>query len=105
MLVIKRNNKNSEGKGTWSPPGGYIDWKEYFFDAAKREVLEETNLKIRDTELFSVTNEVLPSYHSITIWVKAHCNGYKISPDKHEVADYEWCEVNNLPQPMFEPFR
>ena len=105
LLVIQRNNKKGEGKGSWSPPGGYVDWGEHFLNAAKREALEETGLKIKNIELFSVTSEMLPSYHSITIWVKSYSNGTKISVDKDEVGDYKWCEINNPPTPLFEPFK
>lgn len=105
LLMIKRNNKRAEGIGSWAPPGGYIGWGENFFDAAKRETKEEVGIKVDKLQLFSATSEILPTYHSITIWVTARCNGAKVVPDNHEVKEYQWCDIHNLPQPLFEPFK
>ena len=105
LLLIKRNNKKAEGFGSWAPPGGYVGWGEHFFDASKRETKEEVGIKVNKVQLFSVTNEMLPTYHSITIWVTAKYNRGNIIPDNHEVKEYQWCEINNLPRPLFEPFK
>lgn len=110
LLVIQREGKRAAGKGEWAPPGGYIGYGEHFFDAAKREAKEEVGVDIQDPEIFTVTSEVVKSkeaatYHSITIWVSAKYNGAKIQPDGYEVKSFEWCEPDNLPKPIFEPFR
>lgn len=105
LLMIKRNNKKAEGVGSWCPPGGYINWGEHFFDAAKRETKEEVGINVDKVELFSVTSEILPTYHSITIWVASRSNGHKVIPDGDEVKEYQWSDVDNLPQPLFEPFK
>ncbi len=38
-------------KGTWTPPGGAIEFEESYKDAVVREVLEETNMRVLHQEL------------------------------------------------------
>lgn len=44
VLVIER--KMNPGKGLFAVPGGFVDQKEYVFDAAVRELYEETKIDI-----------------------------------------------------------
>lgn len=44
FLMGKR--QNAHGHDSWSVPGGWLEFGETWEDAAKREVLEETGLKI-----------------------------------------------------------
>lgn len=43
LLMIKR--RNHPGIGTWALPGGFAEMRENLVDSAKRELMEETNLK------------------------------------------------------------
>ena len=42
--VIAQLRKGAHGAGSWTVPGGHLEAGEDFFTAAKREVLEETNV-------------------------------------------------------------
>ncbi|MBS1180479.1 MAG: ndx1 [Proteobacteria bacterium] len=44
MLLVERSGDPSGG--LWSFPGGHLEWGESLEDAARREVLEETGLRI-----------------------------------------------------------
>jgi 8-oxo-dGTP diphosphatase len=44
--ILMGKRINSHGEGTWSLPGGHLEFFETFEDCAKREVMEETGLKI-----------------------------------------------------------
>ena len=63
--------RNSHGDGTWSIPGGHLEFGETFEDAAKREVLEETGLKIKNIRFGAVTNDYFKkeNKHYVTVWV------------------------------------
>ncbi len=49
VLLIER--KYAPGAGTWALPGGFRHQRETFFDAAIRELMEETNLRIPEKVL------------------------------------------------------
>ena len=55
ILMIKRGNE--PGIGLWSLPGGYVDRGEIVEEAAVREVLEETNIKVEVDYLVGLFSE------------------------------------------------
>ncbi|MBI2482041.1 MAG: NUDIX domain-containing protein [Candidatus Vogelbacteria bacterium] len=46
FLMLKR--ANSHRSGSWSVPGGHLEYGESFENTAKREVLEEAGIKIKN---------------------------------------------------------
>jgi len=94
------------GEGTWSMPGGKMDFGETPHDGAEREVEEETGIKINKDKLklISVTNEVVKDAHFITLGFL--CEDFEgeakiMEPD--EITEWKWFDLNSLPEPMFFP--
>ena len=56
VLLVKRNNPPNEGK--WALPGGLVELGESTQDAAVREVLEETGLKVKIEGLLDVQTDL-----------------------------------------------
>jgi 8-oxo-dGTP diphosphatase len=56
FLLGKRTN--SYGDDTWGLPGGEIDFGENWFNAAQREVLEETGLLTENFKFHGLTNDL-----------------------------------------------
>ncbi len=63
--IILFNSKNeillgkrisSHGESTYGNPGGHLEFGETFEECIIREVLEETNLIIKNLEFLAVTN-------------------------------------------------
>ena len=52
--VLLGRRVNTPYRGMWSLPGGFVDAGEHPARAAEREVLEETGLTVRATELLDV---------------------------------------------------
>ena len=61
--------KGSHGEGTWSVPGGHLEFGETIENCAKREVYEETGLVITDVTVAGITNDIFSEEetHYITI--------------------------------------
>ena len=58
VLLVKRNNEPN--KGQWSIPGGKQIIGETVADAAKRELLEETGVKVDQLLLVDVVDSIIP---------------------------------------------
>ena len=94
------------GEGTWSFPGGHLEFGESFADCARREVLEETGLIITEPEFVTCTNDVFvpEKKHYITIYMKAAWT--KDEPQVREpnkMVRWEWFAWDDLPTPLFLP--
>ena len=55
VLLVRRANQ--PGYGLWSVPGGYVDRGEVVEEAATREVLEETGLRVEISGLLGLFSE------------------------------------------------
>src|SRR5512132_3683825 len=69
VLLMKR--KGTHGKGTWSTPGGHLDFGEPLEQCAAREAKEEVGVQVTDIRFRCVTNDIFESQgrHYITIWM------------------------------------
>ncbi|HEX2977662.1 MAG TPA: NUDIX hydrolase [Candidatus Babeliales bacterium] len=104
LLLGKR--KNAHGSGTWSPPGGHLEFGETPFECAQREVLEETGLVIKEITAGPYTNDFfeLEQKHYITLFMIGNYEGGEpkvLEPHKCEMWD--WFDINELPKPLFLP--
>lgn len=101
ILLGKR--KNAHGEGTWSGPGGHLDFGESWEDCAKREVMEEVGIEIGNVRFGSATNDIFleEGKHYITIFMVADYISGEVTvcePDKCE--SWEWFDFDNLPSPL-----
>jgi 8-oxo-dGTP diphosphatase len=71
LLLVRRHG--AHGTGTWSPPGGYLDFGEHPADRAVREVREETQVEVGGPRFVGVTNDLFESeaMHFVTLCFEA----------------------------------
>ncbi|MEW5955590.1 MAG: NUDIX domain-containing protein [Candidatus Micrarchaeota archaeon] len=112
ILLGKRvaDQSKSELKGgcTWTLPGGKLEFGETLEQAAKREVAEETGLEATDLTVISVSDDIIPSKHFVTIGFagKVADESKKPSADNdadNDISEWKWFSPDALPSPMFFP--
>jgi len=104
--VLMHKRKNSHGDGTWSLPGGHLEFNESLEECAQRETFEETGMKIKNIRFADITNDIFEKEkkHYITIFMIADReSGEPIVKEPKKCECWEWHDWNNLPKPLFLP--
>ena len=104
--ILMGQRINAHGDGTWSLPGGHLEFFETFEDCAKREVMEETGLNIIDVTFATATNDMFKkeNKHYITIFVKSkNSEGVAKVMEPNKCLKWDWFDWANLPKPLFLP--
>ena len=108
LLGLRRG---AHGAGTWCAPGGHLEFGESFEQAAVREALEETGLKIApDTvKVAGVTNDIFSAEnkHYITVQLVTECpvNAAPHLTEPEKCSEWRWFDLDNLPENLFIPTR
>ncbi len=109
-ILLGHRAKNKKDTGgiyevdCWTLPGGKQEYNETFFDGAKREVKEETNLDIEDLELFGAADDIQPDRHYITMHVIAKkYNGEPQVMEPTKEDEWKWFDLDNLPKNLYSP--
>ena len=105
--ILMGLRKVSHGSGEWCSPGGHVEFGERLFEAAQREVKEETGLDVNVFELVSVADEMRyiesDGKHYVNIGVRARYEGGEpraMEPEKCEV--WKWFAPEHIPVNLFE---
>lgn len=103
---INKDKADSElrGEGTWTMPGGKLEYNEEIIECAKREVKEETGIILNGVKVICINNDKNEHSHFVTIGL--FCDDFKgsaqvLEPD--EITEWKWFSLNELPSPMFFP--
>lgn len=102
--VLLGKRIGAHGAGTWSPPGGHLEFGESWEECGRRETEEETGLVPGKLEFLTATNDIFPKKHYVTIFLvgEAPMGEPRVrEPDK--CAAWEWFDWDDLP-PLFLPF-
>jgi len=92
------------GEGTWTMPGGKLEYGESFEDGAKREVQEETGLQLKEAKVICVNNDKNEFAHFITIGLLSdNFSGEPKVMEPDEIVEWGWFGLDNLPAPMYFP--
>lgn len=102
ILLMRRAGRHEAG--SWSTPGGHLDFGETPTACAARETEEETGVQVSNVEFLAVTNDIFPASgkHYITIWMRAESDlADPVIGDPTEVAEVGWYDLDALPAPLF----
>ncbi len=88
-ILILQRSKKAGGGGKWSLPGGALEKDENPIESIKREIMEETKLKVTGIKPFSFKTYEHKDDHILIIGYKCRTSSNKIVLD-WEHDDYEW---------------
>ena len=103
LLILQRNKDDSLG-GFWDLPGGNLEFLEKMETGMKREIKEETGLKVSKVELIE-TKEIivkLKRKHFLLFLYKTETSSDKIKLSK-EHQDYRWIDVKEISKYKLNP--
>jgi len=112
VLLGKRNDDpekaSSElsGEGTWTMPGGKMEFGESFEEGSVRESLEETGIKLdkKKLKLISLSNDKTEKAHFVTIgFLYENPDGEPKVMEPEEIVEWKWFDLNGLPPKVFFP--
>ena len=104
VLLMKR--KGPHGPGTWTTPGGHMEFGETPEQCATREVKEEVGVEITAICFRAVTNDLFQAErrHSVSIWMEGKIRaGEPTVIATEEASEIGWFAWEALPQPLYLP--
>lgn len=95
ILILKRHPKSKTNPNCWELVGGKVDPGEDFQKALIREFKEETNLKIKISDLIGAVQEDFPHKRTVALVMNVEfvSGEIKIS-DEH--IDWKWATIDEI---------
>lgn len=92
------------GEGTWTMPGGKLNFQEKLKEGAIREVLEETGIKVKNLKVISVSNDIVSDAHFLTVgFLVEEFEGEVKVMEPDEITEWKWFNLDDLPSPLYFP--
>ena len=101
VLVGKR--LSHPGTGKYEFPGGFIDHMESFEESAKREVLEETGVTIKNVRFLRILSmRDYSPMHFIDVGLVAEWEEGEPTDKEPDLSQgWSWYDIDNTPEPLF----
>ncbi len=106
--VLMGKRRNAHGQGTWALSGGNLEFGESLLECARRELFEETGLQGEQGKILGFVENVFEeeNLHYVTFFVQFEKAKGKIACKELDKCEkWEWFDFENLPEPLFLPFR
>ena len=90
----------------WQFPGGYLEGNESVIECARREVREETSLKVKNLRHLGFTDKTFDAVKHKVITLLISCefsSGEAKLLEPQKCSCWKWFDYDNLPVPLFEP--
>ena len=113
LIIIKGNKvllgkrKGSHGHGEYASTGGHLENGETLEECVWRELKEEagSDIKIKNLRFLCLINlrSYLPKHYIDIGFVADWQSGEPKVIELHKKESWEWFDIDNLPNPIFEP--
>jgi 8-oxo-dGTP diphosphatase len=103
ILLIRR--KHPPYEGSWALPGGFVNEGETLEAAAQRELMEETNLKVKGLRQLQTFGDPGrdPRGWTVTVAFLGLVNAAKLKPAAaDDAAEVAWHSLDSLPRLAFD---
>ncbi len=94
FLLVQEAQEGCRGK--WNLPAGKLDPKESIFEAAKREVYEETGCKVELEGIASISNRISEDNTFIGIIFSTKLVQESIKINEDEILDVKWFSYEEI---------
>jgi len=102
----KKADSELHGEGSWTMPGGKLEFQESLIEGAKREVEEECGLIVKSLEFISVSSDMAPDAHFVTIgFLCREFEGEPEAREPNEIIEWQWYDADGVPGSTFPPSR
>ena len=108
ILLLKRNEeKRKKGGADWGNVGGRVELGELLLDACLREAKEEIGVRLDPQRLKLIEIKETPYlsdvFHAIHLFYATTLDEAEKITLNEESDDYQWFNLHNLPDNMFDP--
>lgn len=104
--VLLQKRCGAHGSGTWSLPGGHLEFNETIVDGAKREAMEEFGIEIENVKVLGITEDIMleEQKHYITIFVDSDlANGEAKIMEPEKTTEMVWVLNAELTSGKYAP--
>jgi 8-oxo-dGTP diphosphatase len=105
LLLLRRKSPEA---GSWSIPGGGVEWQETCQDAIVRECIEEVGVSVRVERFLTVVNHIVPEDRMHWVSIEFLCSvveGHARNVGEQESSDLRWFPFSTLPKRLSQPSR
>ena len=93
-----------KGEGTWTMPGGKVEFMEKLVAAAKRELEEETSLVATKLDLLCISDDMTDTAHYVTIgFIVSEYEGEVKTMEPETIMEWKWFDIDDLPVNIYKP--
>ena len=103
ILMVKEAKKKCYGQ--WNIPAGHVDEPEKITDAAIREILEETGLKVKLTGVLPMCCATGKEEERLMVRFTAEIIEGNIKFDTEEILDVKWIDIEEVKNMKEEELR
>jgi len=113
VLILRGNEVllgkriSGHNKNTWQSTGGHLEFGESFENCARREILEETRIKVKNIRQITTTNDIFvkDKKHYVTIFMACdYVSGNAKAMEPEKCSQWQWFPKDKLPKNLFLPY-